>query len=111
MPQKTRLQWMTTSIFIPSTHIWMEYNCWEVFHKYSLSFLFVPVLWNNKLLITLHLNVNLQCSHFFIKTSEEDKDKTLLKYYANTIVFDLAFSKQRYRGNQAENIDVKRLIS
>ena len=45
----------------------------------------------------------------FIQASEDDKDKTLLKYYAKTIVFVLAYSKQRYRGNQAGNNDVKRL--
>ena len=28
-------------------------------------------------------------SFFFIQVSEDDKDKTLLKYYAKTIVFDL----------------------
>ena len=39
------------------------------------------------------------------------KDKTLLKYYAKTIVFDLAYSKQRYRGNQTGNNDVKKLLT
>ena len=48
--------------------------------------------------------------HSFIQASEDDKDKTLLKYYAKTIVFDLAYSKQVYRGNQAGNNDVKRLF-
>ena len=46
----------------------------------------------------------------FIQASEDDKDKTLLKHYAKIIVFDLAYSKQRYRGNQTGNNDVKRLI-
>ena len=45
-------------------------------------------------LIPLHLNINLQCSEFFkffIQASKNDKDKNLLKYYAKTIVFDLAY--------------------
>ena len=42
-----------------------------------------------------------------LKSSDDDKDKTLLKYYAKTIFFDLAYSKQRYQGNQAGNNDVK----
>ena len=46
---------------------------------------------------------------FSKKASEVDYDKILLKYYAKTIVFDLAYSKQRYRGNHAGNNDVKRL--
>ena len=49
-------------------------------------------------------------SFFFIHASKDDKDKTLLKYYAKTIVFDLAYSKQRYQGNQAGNNVVKRLV-
>ena len=44
-------------------------------------------------------------------SSEDDRDKTLLKYYAKTIVFDLAYSKQRYRGKQAGNNDVKRFLN
>ena len=45
-----------------------------------------------------------------IQASEDDKDKTFLKYYAKTIVFDLAYLKKRNRGNQAGNNDAKRLF-
>ena len=47
---------------------------------------------------------------FFIQASEDDKGKTLVKYHAkNKEFFVLAYSKQRYRGNQAGNSDVNRI--
>ena len=47
----------------------------------------------------------------FIQASEDDIVKTLLKYYTKTLDFDLAYSKQRYRGNQAGKNDIKRDVN
>ena len=48
---------------------------------------------------------------FFIQASEDDKGKTLVKYHAKKQeFFVLAYSKQKYRGNQAGKNDVKRVL-